>query len=137
MGRYPSLAGNPTPVLKGYLGIIRDKPSWRLWEPPGTEVMRGIERWSRRDPIWWRRGVIDIATMRIGDHQRCVLAQGYALRAEPSPRDPSGEPCLRAISNVYSNRIVGHSMNAGLGGVCAFQGTELPRPDQARHHAVG
>jgi hypothetical protein len=99
--------------------------------------MRGIERWSRRDPIWWRRGVIDIATMRIGDHQRCVLAQGYALRAEPSPRDPSGEPCLRAINNVYSNRIVGHSMNAGLGGVCAFQGTELPRPKQARRCTLG
>lgn len=42
-------------------------------------------------PIRWRRGVIDIATMRIGDHQRCVLAQGYAFRAEP-PGDPSCEP---------------------------------------------
>ena len=92
---------------------------------PGTEVMRGIERWSRRDPIWWRRGVIDIATMRIGDHQRCVLAQGYALRAEPSPGDPSGEPCLRAISNVYSNRIVGHSMKAGPGGFDCRSGGQL------------
>jgi hypothetical protein len=59
---------------------------------PGTKSCGEIARWWRRDPIWWRRGVIDIATMRIGDHQRCVLAQGYAFRAEPPPGDPSCEP---------------------------------------------
>lgn len=75
--------GFPWPDSPAVAGQVRER------------VMRGLDALTDYDPLYWADhgpDAIDLARIRVGDHQWDVLAQAFRSCAKPPPGRPDDPP---------------------------------------------